>query len=139
MSDKKHKLGVGKGTLTEHDDGTVSYRKTATLTTAFKVRVADVTGFTVSKGEQWPNKKLRIMGHGTELVDVDVAADAAKKIEEWFRAHPDFSGGAVTAAVMSTGAAPSVADELAKLAGLRDSGVLTDEEFAAQKAALLGQ
>jgi hypothetical protein len=31
----------------------------------------------------------------------------------------------------------SVADELTKLAQLRDSGVLTDDEFAAQKAALL--
>lgn len=36
--------------------------------------------------------------------------------------------------------APSafVADELSKLADLRDRGVLTDEEFAAQKAKLLG-
>ena len=32
----------------------------------------------------------------------------------------------------------SIADELAKLKDLRDSGVLTDEEFAAQKAKLLG-
>jgi hypothetical protein len=32
----------------------------------------------------------------------------------------------------------SVADELKKLAELRDSGVLTDDEFAAQKARLLG-
>lgn len=31
-----------------------------------------------------------------------------------------------------------IADELAKLAGLRDSGVLSDEEFNAQKAKLLG-
>jgi hypothetical protein len=31
----------------------------------------------------------------------------------------------------------SVADELTKLVGLRDAGVLTDEEFAAQKARLL--
>ncbi len=31
-----------------------------------------------------------------------------------------------------------VADELAKLAKLKDAGVLTDEEFAAQKAKLLG-
>jgi hypothetical protein len=38
-----------------------------------------------------------------------------------------------------TAAAPiSIADELTKLAGLRDSGVLTDEEFAALKAKLLG-
>jgi hypothetical protein len=34
--------------------------------------------------------------------------------------------------------APNTADELTKLAGLRDSGVLTEEEFAAQKARLLG-
>ena len=32
----------------------------------------------------------------------------------------------------------STADELEKLKGLRDQGVLTDEEFAAQKAKLLG-
>jgi hypothetical protein len=33
--------------------------------------------------------------------------------------------------------AGSVADELSKLANLRDQGILTDEEFAAQKAKLL--
>lgn len=33
--------------------------------------------------------------------------------------------------------APSVADELKKLAELRDDGVLTDDEFTAQKARLL--
>jgi type VI protein secretion system component VasK len=32
----------------------------------------------------------------------------------------------------------SAADEIAKLAALRDQGVLTNEEFTAQKAALLG-
>ena len=32
----------------------------------------------------------------------------------------------------------SVADELAKLAQLRDAGVLDDDEFAAQKKRLLG-
>lgn len=34
--------------------------------------------------------------------------------------------------------APSVADELAKLAELHQQGVLSDQEFAAQKARLLG-
>jgi hypothetical protein len=33
----------------------------------------------------------------------------------------------------------SVADELQKLADLRDRGVLTQEEFEAQKAKLLGE
>jgi hypothetical protein len=32
----------------------------------------------------------------------------------------------------------SVADELAKLASLRDQGILTEEEFCAPKAKLLG-
>lgn len=36
------------------------------------------------------------------------------------------------------GAGPSIADELAKLASLRDQGILTDEEFQAQKSKLLG-
>jgi hypothetical protein len=37
----------------------------------------------------------------------------------------------------TAGPATSSADELTKLAGLRDSGVITDEEFAAQKTKLL--
>ena len=37
----------------------------------------------------------------------------------------------------TAGSASSSADELAKLAGLRDQGVITDAEFAAQKAKLL--
>lgn len=37
----------------------------------------------------------------------------------------------------AAGPAAGTADELTKLAALRDSGVLTDEEFAAQKAKIL--
>ena len=39
--------------------------------------------------------------------------------------------------VSGSGSGGSSADELAKLADLKDKGVLTDEEFAAQKAKLL--
>lgn len=39
--------------------------------------------------------------------------------------------------VRNTAGSGSSADELAKLAGLRDSGALTEAEFAAQKAKLL--
>lgn len=38
----------------------------------------------------------------------------------------------------SAGSAPSTADELAKLADLRDRGTLSEEEFARAKADLLG-
>lgn len=40
--------------------------------------------------------------------------------------------------IRSVAGAPSPADELAKLADLRNQGVITDGEFSAQKAALLG-
>lgn len=39
--------------------------------------------------------------------------------------------------VVAVPSAPSIADELKKLAELRDSGILTEEEFASQKAAIL--
>ena len=41
------------------------------------------------------------------------------------------------AAQVATVGAPSLADELAKLAALRDQGVLTDAEFETKKAQLL--
>jgi hypothetical protein len=45
----------------------------------------------------------------------------------------------VAAAPAAAAAAPvDVADQLKKLADLRDQGILSDEEFAAQKAKLLG-
>lgn len=48
-------------------------------------------------------------------------------------------GGSTRPSSAATVPAPaSVADELAKLVQLRDAGALTDEEFAAQKAKLLG-
>ena len=43
------------------------------------------------------------------------------------------------APVTIAGAAPSVADELAKLAKLKSDGILTDAEFETQKKKLLGQ
>jgi len=39
----------------------------------------------------------------------------------------------------ATAAEPDVADELTKLATLRDRGILTDAEFATQKAKLLAK
>jgi hypothetical protein len=45
--------------------------------------------------------------------------------------------GMLDAAPSATAAGPSIADEIAKLAQLRDRGVLTQQEFDEQKAALL--
>jgi hypothetical protein len=53
-----------------------------------------------------------------------------------FRALRDFVQGKLEAPSTAE-SVTSVADELSKLAKLRDQGILTDEEFAAQKAKLL--
>jgi Short C-terminal domain/Bacterial PH domain/Protein of unknown function (DUF2510) len=47
-------------------------------------------------------------------------------------------GGVPAAPAPAAGPSPDAADQLRKLAQLRDEGILTDEEFAAQKAKLLG-
>jgi hypothetical protein len=59
---------------------------------------------------------------------------------EAFRAFTQSDGGAAAAAGARAGggASGSHADDLAKLADLRDRGVLTDEEFERAKAKVLG-
>jgi hypothetical protein len=135
---KSHGFGIGSGSIIDNGNGTVSYRKSGTITTAFTVRVSDVTGFSTSKSPRHPmtERQLTIYGHGTDMASVSVASDVPTKIESWIRAHPDFRGEQAEAGASTS--PPSVADELAKLAQLRDSDVLSDEEFAAQKAKLLG-
>jgi hypothetical protein len=59
--------------------------------------------------------------------------DMAKRSMDQQQASQDEFDSYVRQAAGSSGSA----DELAKLAGLRDSGVLTEEEFAAQKSKLL--
>jgi hypothetical protein len=126
--------------MIDNGDGTASYRKPATLSQAFRVRISEIRGFSVTKGSKMLERTLRIMGNGTELASVSVNHGVAEKIEAWFRAHPDFHT-AVPVQLMSAPASQPgrtlIADELIKLAQLRDSGVLTDEEFGQQKAKLL--
>lgn len=133
-----HKLGFGNGSMIENGDGTASYRKPAALSQEFRVRIADITGFSVSKGSKTLERTLRILGNGTELAAASVNHGVPEKIEAWFRAHPDFGR---SPQVPDSAVPPSgklIADELIKLAGLRDAGVLTEDEFARQKAKLLG-
>lgn len=67
-----------------------------------------------------------------------MAARAAKKEEKEAKHHGAVTGPVVPPVDVSPSVA-SVADELKKLAELRDVGVLTEGEFAAQKAVLLGR
>ncbi|XVV17108.1 SHOCT domain-containing protein [Actinoplanes sp. CA-131856] len=141
-----HGLGFGNGSLIEHFDGTVEYRQTGKLMPALRVTVRDITGFSVRKVTRDDKKRLNassmqqvltIQGSGTDLAEVAVNYGTAQKIEQWFRAHPEFGQSAPSPAAPSP-PAMSIADELTKLAQLRDAGVLSQEEFDAQKAKLLG-
>jgi Short C-terminal domain len=77
--------------------------------------------------------RLNVLGNGTMLGAARVNHGTAEVIEAWFRAHPAFGQQETPAA-----GSASVADELRKLAALREEGLLTDAEFAAAKRQLIG-
>jgi hypothetical protein len=66
------------------------------------------------------------------MISKDLVENLAKIIRERMVASTQPSQAAT-----QTGSGPSVADELLKLASLRDSGILTQDEFDAQKAKLI--
>jgi len=68
-----------------------------------------------------------VIARGHQMGKRDIESAQAREAE--FRSYVQDAAGATTAA--------SSADELAKLAGLRDQGVITDDEFQQQKAKLL--
>ena len=70
----------------------------------------------------------------TKQIRDDQRKNAARTTDQ----SPDDAQRRVETSAVASPSAPSVSDELKKLADLRDSGVLTDEEFADQKAILLG-
>lgn len=91
-------------------------------------------------------RTVNVLGNGTLLASASVNYATADKLEQWFRSHPLFGSNNSAAHVAAVGSAPPsdalpsalIADELRKLADLREEGILTDSEFAAQKARLLG-
>ena len=143
---KTHPLGIGSGGITEFPDGTIEYRRMMEVLPAFSVNIREVTGFSVRKATKEDMKRFKnarhteifaVQGSGTILGESPVTYGTAEKIEGWFRAHPDFGKDIKPAAGTTPPATVSLADELTKLAQLKDAGVLTDEEFEAQKKKLL--
>lgn len=65
--------------------------------------------------------------------------DATLKLTAIVRLQPPQAARVETAPSASAGGGGSVADEIAKLAALRDKGILTQQEFQAQKAKVLGE
>jgi hypothetical protein len=94
-----HGLGVGSGSIIEHSNGVVEYRQTGKLLPAFRVNIADVTGFATRKATKQDKKNgagaftvmIVLYGGGTELGAAAVNYGTPEKIEAWFRAHPLFS------------------------------------------------
>jgi hypothetical protein len=91
----------------------------------------------LSKGETVP---VRVARFNRKRVTID--RDAYNK--QYNETTQSARGGRPTEpsgyfGVGATAGEPDVADELAKLAALRDKGILTDAEFAAQKAKLLAR
>jgi hypothetical protein len=146
---QSHGLGFGNGSIIDLGAGLIEYRQTGKLLPAFKVNVADITGFSVRKATRQDKKNgatalqqvFAVQGGGTELAACPVSYGTAQKIEAWIRKHPSFRGNAPQNAPVSTPhgtARVDLADQLAKLAQLRSAGVLSQEEFDRAKAKLLG-
>jgi hypothetical protein len=49
---KKHSLGFGNGRIIEYEDGTAAYVGSGAFTPAFRVRIADVSGFSVTESKK---------------------------------------------------------------------------------------
>lgn len=141
-----HGLGFGNGSIIDYGGGIIEYRQSGKMLPAFKVNVADVTGFSVRKANRQDRKDgagsmqqvLVLQGNGTEIASCPVNYGTAQKIEDWIRSHPAFRGNAPQSApeVQTQAAAPSLVDELTRLGQLRDSGVLSGAEFEQVKAKL---
>jgi hypothetical protein len=102
-----------------------------------------------STGGSWMDKVTSAANQAVDATSaaVDSAADSlsSKPNPAPAQAQPVAAAAPAAAVAPVAAAAPVtpdpsnlIADELTKLAALRDSGVLTDEEFATQKAKLLG-
>jgi hypothetical protein len=133
----KHALGWGNGKIIEYEDGSAGYVPTQSFTQAFRVQIADVTGFSVTKNGKMLQRTFNVLGNGTLLGSVDVNHGTSELIENWFRSHSLFAANAPAGKGSAAPATHSVADEIRKLGELKTQGLLTDAEFAAQKARLL--
>jgi hypothetical protein len=103
----------------------------------------------------WKDRLKQVADQGKAIADQGkqkLAEQQAKRTAQWAddpntlwfgesKSAPTSAGaafGAPTAPPPPAQPQPDLADQLRKLADLRDAGILTEEEFAAQKAKLLG-
>lgn len=100
-----------------------------------------ITGVAVRKGLAWSDIKTTGAQSNETITQVNksdadaMAADLKTRLAERARGFMPVFDTSREPSGTSTG---GVADELDKLTSLRDRGILTEEEFAAQKARILG-
>ena len=88
---QSHGLGFGNGSIIDYGGGIIEYRQSGKLLPAFKVNIADATGFSVRKATRQDRKNgasalqqmFVLQGSGTELAACPVNHGTAQKIEAW--------------------------------------------------------
>jgi hypothetical protein len=103
------------------------------------VNYRQVSEVSLARGLVWSNITIESTGGQSFELEGVPKADAERVKSLLDNAVAAARGGTSAAPVAAASApVPDVADQLRKLADLRDQGILTDDEFAAQKAKLLG-
>ncbi len=78
---QKHGLGTGSGRIVEYEDGSAGYIPVGSFSQTFRVQIADVTGFSVTKGARMFERTINVLGNGTMLASASVAHGTPEKIE----------------------------------------------------------
>ena len=156
LREKDHGLSAlgTNGRISVVGDAVVISRKRQGLLTVVAVGlhgdktipIAAITGVELRKPGLVMQGYLRLStsGHDPRGGAIEAATDEnavlLKRVTlKDFQAVHDYLVARIGRAPASTSpSSSSVADELSKLAALRDQGILNDEEFAAQKRAVLG-
>jgi hypothetical protein len=95
-----------------------------------------ITSVTASKKVTGEALAITVAGNVTTITRM--THGQADALARRFRQAKIAQASAAAAPIQTVGTAPSAADELAKRADLRDRGVLTEAEFQAKKAQVLG-
>jgi hypothetical protein len=85
----------------------------------------------------WAGGTITIFASGNKAEIKNVPKDHCKNFADYIRARISPVVESVQTAAPSTGG-PDLVDQLERLAKLKEQGILTDEEFAVQKARILG-
>ncbi len=93
----------------------------------FAVPISQIDTVTTDSAKGMGKAKLKIVGNGTELASIDLPAIWVSKTQEWLLQNLDLNKEGVGSSL----------DDLAKLADLKEKGVITEKEFEAKKKQLL--